>query len=83
MCINSSQYEMRVTEINDCEHGQTFTSEQIRGGSGQCADVPHKQWNSEYHGSAENRDLFSCGTAHPGDCLSLSLSLPKSLNNHA
>lgn len=76
---------MRVTEINDCEHGQTFTSEQIRGGLGQCADVPHKQWNSEYHSSAENRDLFSCGTAHPGDCLSLPFPSPKasSHNNHA
>lgn len=37
---------MRVTEINDCEHGQTFTSEQIHGGLGQCADVPHKEWNT-------------------------------------
>lgn len=36
MCISSSQYEIRVTEINDCEHGQTFSSDQIHGGIGQC-----------------------------------------------
>lgn len=35
MCISSSQYEVRVTEINDCEHGQTFTSDRIHGGLGQ------------------------------------------------
>lgn len=36
MCISSSQYEIRVTEINDCEHGRTFSSDQIHSGIGQC-----------------------------------------------
>jgi len=52
MCINSSQYETRVTEINDCDHGQTFSSDQIHGGLGQrvlfVLLMFHKNKYSEY-----------------------------------
>lgn len=32
--INSSQCEIRVTEIKDCKRGQTFTNDHIHGGLG-------------------------------------------------
>lgn len=90
MCINSSQYEIRVAEINDCEHGQTFTSDQIHGGSGQCVLfallmfhkntlqwVPQLSWKIVTHSAV--------ALLIPGDCLSTPFSSPNasSHNNHA
>lgn len=67
MCSSSSQYEVNVTEVNYCEHGQTFTSDQTHGGLGQCVLfvllIIHQ--NTEYCSSAEEHRLFSCGTARP------------------
>lgn len=87
MCINSSQCEIRVTEINDCEHGQTFTSDQIHGGLGQCVLsvllMFHKntlQWVPQLSRKTVTHSLLI-----PGDCLSVPFSSPNasSHNNHA
>lgn len=90
MCINSSQYEVRVTEINDCEHGQTFTSGQIHAGLGQCVLFVllmfHKntlQWVPQLSWKTVPRSAVAL--LIPGDCLSIPFFSPNasSHNNHA
>lgn len=90
MCINSSQYEMRVTEINDCERGQTFTIDHIRGGLGLYVlfvllmfKKTSQQWVPQL--SCKTVTCSAVALLIPGDCLAVpfSSSNASSHNNHA
>lgn len=89
MYIKSPQYEIRITEISDCKHGQTFGSDQIPGGLGLWVlfvllvfKKTTQQWEPQL--SCKTVTCSAVVLLIPGDWLSVpfSSSNASSRNNH-